>query len=101
MRPLAGMGAHRTATLAREVPRHHPDRFEGLSVRPGAPVPPDLHEIGLFEGLEPDSWESRPAHVEGLDLQPDTHGPSVMHAVTDSVKAVLGRASDITESAAL
>ena len=40
MRPLAGMAAHRAATLAREVPRggHHPDCFEGLSVRPVAPV---------------------------------------------------------------
>ena len=27
----------------------------------------DLHEIGRFEGLRPDSWELVPAHVEGLD----------------------------------
>ena len=34
----------------------------------------DLRAIGLFEDIEPDSWELGPAHVEGLDLQPDTHG---------------------------
>ena len=28
---------------------------------------PDLREIGLFEGLGPDSWKLPPAHVEGLD----------------------------------
>ena len=46
----------------REVPRLHPVHIEALSALPvRAVVPPDLHEIRLFEGLEPDSWESRPA----------------------------------------
>ena len=34
MRPLAGMTAHESASLAREVPKDHPDRSEGLCVRP-------------------------------------------------------------------
>jgi hypothetical protein len=66
MRPLAGMAAHRSDCSARGVPRHYPDRIEALSVHPVREFSPDVAEIGRFEGLEPDSWESRPAHVEGL-----------------------------------
>ena len=37
----------------------------------------DLHGIRLFEGLEPDSWESRPAplvDVDGLDRESSAGG---------------------------
>ena len=65
MRPLAGMTAHESA-LWRERQQATPTaRRASASVLCGV-VQPDLHEIGLFEGLELDSWKSRPAHVEGL-----------------------------------
>ena len=59
MRPLAGMTAHESASLAREVARHHPDRSEGLCVRPVRRFGfrADLREIGRFEGIGPDLWE--------------------------------------------
>ena len=67
MRPLAGRAAHRSDCSARGVPRHHPGRIEALSAHPVRVFSPDVAEIGRFEGLELDSLESRPAHVEGLD----------------------------------
>ena len=66
MRQLAGMAAHESASLAREAARTTPTARRASAPVLCGVVPPDLHEIGLFEGLEPDSWESRPAHVEGL-----------------------------------
>ena len=79
MRPLVGMGAHGRGSLAREVYSTTPTASTAsLPVLCGV-VPPDLREIRLFEGLELDSWESGPAHVEGLDLQPDTYGRSAVH----------------------
>ena len=57
MRPLAGMAAHRSDCLARVV-QALPGRIEALSVNPARVVSPDVAEIGRFEGLELDSWES-------------------------------------------
>ena len=57
MRPLAGMAAHRSDCLVRVVPSY-PGRIEALSANPARVVSPDVAEIGRFEGLELDSWES-------------------------------------------
>ena len=75
MRPLTGRAARERDCSAREVPQDTTPTTSRASPRILArPFRPDLREIGRFEGLRPDSWESRPEHVEGLDLQPDTHG---------------------------
>ena len=68
MRPLAGMAAHRAATLAREVPSTTPTASRASLSVLARRFRADLHEIRLFEGLEPDSWESRPAQAEALQL---------------------------------
>ena len=48
----------------------------GRPRRPNAPAGGHDRARGRFEGLEPDSWESRPSHIEhqgdGLQLAPST-----------------------------
>ena len=57
MRPLAGMAAHRAATLAREVPRGGttPTASRASPSVLSRRFRAELHEIGRFEGLGPDS----------------------------------------------
>ena len=70
--------AGRSGSLAREAPH------TTTLTAPRASLPfmarrfrPDLREMGLFEGLGPDSWKLPPAHVEGLDASswPRRRGP--------------------------
>ena len=46
------------AIVWREWYQALPGRIEALSVNPARVVSPDVAEIGRFEGLELDSWES-------------------------------------------